>query len=78
MKYHVLLTLILVSIWQRSRLIRLSGRSQGTTEKKGLLELMESKNINFGIVVTKSLFEKSRKHNKEILFIPAWLFLLAF
>jgi len=43
----------------------------------GLLEFMEEQGVTRGIVVTKATLEKKTIGKKEILFVPAWLFLLA-
>lgn len=47
-------------------------------DKKTLLEFMEKFGQNEGIVVTKRLFKKEKIDGKEILLIPAWLFMMAF
>lgn len=48
-----------------------------SSDLKGLLRFMEEFNIEKGIVVTKNLLEKRTMDKKEIIFIPAWLFLLS-
>ena len=48
----------------------------GSSDLKGLLKFMKEFNIERGIVVTKNLLEKRSIDKKEIIFIPAWLFLL--
>ncbi len=45
---------------------------------KGLLKFMKRFDIDKGIVVTKNLLEKREVDKKELLFIPAWLFLLIY
>lgn len=42
-----------------------------------LLLFMEKKKINKGIVITKDIYQIKNLENKEIFFLPAWLFLLA-
>lgn len=44
---------------------------------KGLLKFMEKFKVEKGVVVTKDLFEKQKTDGKEVLFVPAWLFLLS-
>jgi hypothetical protein len=44
---------------------------------KGLLKFMEKFKVKKGIVVTKDLLDKRNVDSKEVLFIPAWLFLLS-
>ncbi len=44
---------------------------------KGLLNFMEKFDINKGVLITKDLFDKQKIDKKEILFVPAWLFLLS-
>jgi len=48
------------------------------SDMKGLLKFMEKFKLEKGIVVTKNLLEKKATDKKEIMFIPAWLFLCAF
>ena len=48
----------------------------GSSDLKGLLKFMKEFNIERGIVVTKNLLERRSIDKKEIIFIPAWLFLL--
>jgi len=43
---------------------------------KGLIKFMKRFKVREGIVVTKGLFERKNINGKEIIFIPAWLFLL--
>lgn len=43
---------------------------------KGLLKFLERFDLNKGIVITKDILKNERIDNKEILYIPAWLFLL--
>lgn len=44
---------------------------------EGLLEFMEDYPVDRGIVVTKDLLERKIIDGREIIFVPAWLFLLA-
>lgn len=44
---------------------------------EGLLEFMDEYSVKRGIVVTKDMLERKIIDGKEIIFIPAWLFLLA-
>jgi len=44
----------------------------------GLLKFMEKFKLEKGIVVTKNLLEKRTMNKKEIMFIPAWLFLCVY
>lgn len=44
---------------------------------EGLLEFMGEYSVSRGIVVTKDLLERKIIDGREIIFIPAWLFLLA-
>ena len=44
---------------------------------KGLLKFMDIYKLKEGILVTKDLFEEKQIGEKEILFVPVWLFLLA-
>ena len=46
------------------------------SETKSLLKFMSKYKIKRGILVTKNIFKKEKIESKEILFIPAWLFLL--
>jgi len=48
----------------------------GKKELKGILKFMEKFKVKEGIVVTKDLLKKETFKDKEILFVPAWLFLL--
>ena len=43
---------------------------------KGLLKFLERFDLNKGIVITKDILKNELIDNKEILYIPAWLFLL--
>jgi len=43
---------------------------------KGMLKFLNKFNLERGIVVTRDLFEKEEIDGREILFIPAWLFLV--
>ena len=43
---------------------------------KSLLVFLEKSNCKKGLLITKDLFKKEEIGKKEILFIPAWLFLL--
>ncbi|KCZ72183.1 putative ATPase (AAA+ superfamily) [Candidatus Methanoperedens nitroreducens] len=45
-------------------------------DMKGLIEFMEIKDLNLGIVVTKDIFKREEFRGFSILFIPIWLFLL--
>jgi predicted AAA+ superfamily ATPase len=47
------------------------------SDAKNLLSFMDSRNLETGIIITKSLMEKMIAGDKEILCIPAWLALLA-
>ena len=47
-----------------------------TIDIKGLLEFMKKFDTMQGIVVTKDILDKKIVEGKEILFIPAWIFLL--
>ncbi|MDD4484856.1 MAG: hypothetical protein PHD55_10890 [Methanoregula sp.] len=38
---------------------------------------MEENNLSRGILITKDLMDRKSSNGKEILFIPAWLALLA-
>ena len=63
----------------RNRLMPIEVKYKSQIRKKdlnGLLNFMEKFNVNKGVVITKDLFDKQRIDKKEILFIPAWLFLL--
>jgi len=46
------------------------------TDLKGMLKFMDKFKVKMGIVVTKDLFEERKQDKKEIILIPAWLFLL--
>ncbi len=48
------------------------------SELKGLLGFLEKYKQKEGIVITKNILEKKNIEGKEILFVPAWLFLLSF
>jgi predicted AAA+ superfamily ATPase len=48
-----------------------------SSDVKSLTKFMNKFKVGKGVVVTKELFEKRRFGGKEILFVPAWLFLLA-
>jgi len=64
----------------KSRLLPIEVKYRSQVRKKdlnGLLTFMERFNINRGILVTKDMFDKQKIDRKEILFIPAWLFLLS-
>jgi predicted AAA+ superfamily ATPase len=45
---------------------------------KGIFKFMGEFDLKEGIIVTKDLFERRKFREKEILFIPAWLFLLIY
>lgn len=47
------------------------------SDTKNLLIFMEEYNVSTGILVTKDLFEKRIIGGREILYIPAWVILLA-
>lgn len=47
------------------------------SDLKGLGSFMEKFKIGRGIVVTKDLFDTKAIGNRELLFVPAWLFLLS-
>lgn len=49
-----------------------------SSDLKALLKFMREFNIQKGIVVTKNLLEKRTIDGREVLLIPAWLFLLVF
>ncbi|MFH1774950.1 MAG: hypothetical protein ABH874_08345 [Methanobacteriota archaeon] len=61
--------LIPIEVKYKSRIDRM--------DLKGLLKFMEKFKVKKGIVVTKEMFETQRIDGKEILFVPAWLFLLS-
>ncbi len=64
----------------RNRLLPIEVKYKSQVRKKnlnGLLNLMERFNVNKGILITKDLFDKQDIDGEEILFIPAWLFLLS-
>lgn len=46
------------------------------SDAKAVVKCMEALKVKRGIVVTKSLLDKKTEGDNEILFIPAWLFLL--
>jgi len=69
---------IIVNIGKKIIPIEVKYREQiGRRDLRGLLKFMEEFNIEKGIVVTKNLLEKRTMDKKEIIFIPAWLFLLS-
>ena len=45
-------------------------------DARNVLLFMEEFKIKKGVVVTKNTFEKQKINGKEVVFIPAWLFLL--
>ena len=45
---------------------------------RNLIKFMEKFKVKDGVVVTRYLFEKLKLDDKNILFIPAWMFLLSF
>jgi len=49
-----------------------------SSDLKGLLKFMKRFDIDKGIVVTKNLLEKREVDKKELLFVPAWLFLFIY
>ncbi|RLG13590.1 MAG: hypothetical protein DRN71_04550 [Candidatus Nanohalarchaeota archaeon] len=50
---------------------------QRPQDTKSTYEFMEKYKLKKGIIVTKDLLDRKEKNNHEILFIPAWLFLLS-
>lgn len=48
----------------------------GERDIKSMLNFMEKGKLNKGIVVTKDLFKKEKIRNKQIIFLPAWSYLL--
>lgn len=51
-------------------------REIGKSDIKGLLKFLERFNLNKGIIVTKDLLKIEQIGSKEVIYIPAWLFLL--
>ena len=49
-----------------------------TSDLKGLVKFMEKYRLKKGIVVTKDVFKKKTIKGKDILYVPAWLFLCLF
>jgi predicted AAA+ superfamily ATPase len=47
-----------------------------TADTKGLIEFMRAFDLNIGIIVTKEMLKQEKIADKEIIFIPLWLFLL--
>ena len=47
-----------------------------TADTKGLIEFMHAFDLNIGIIVTKEMLKQEKIADKEIIFIPLWLFLL--
>jgi predicted AAA+ superfamily ATPase len=47
-----------------------------TADTKGLIEFMRAFDLNLGLIVTKDIFKQEIIADKEIIFIPLWLFLL--
>lgn len=45
-------------------------------DMKGILSFMEKFNISKGFVITRNLFERRKTGGREIIFIPAWFFLV--
>mgnify|MGYP001566820271 CR=1 FL=1 len=43
----------------------------------GIMKFMEKFKLAKGIIVTKDILKEENIENKQIIFIPAWLFLLA-
>jgi predicted AAA+ superfamily ATPase len=43
---------------------------------KGFLNLMDRNSCERGIVITKNVCKKEKVRGKEIIFIPAWLYLI--
>ena len=41
----------------------------------GIIKFMDKYKLKFGVVVTKDLFAEKNIDNKNILFLPVWLFL---
>lgn len=48
------------------------------SDLKGLLRFIGKFRLQTGMVITKDLFERRKIDEKEIIFIPAWLFLCAY
>lgn len=49
----------------------------GLSDCKNLLKFMKKHKLKKGIMVTKDLLEENEADGRKILFVPAWLFLLA-
>lgn len=49
----------------------------GKKDVKSLLKFMEEFEVEKGFVITRDVFKKEKIWDKEIIFIPAWVFLLA-
>ena len=47
-----------------------------TADTKGLIEFMHAFDLNIGLIVTKDMLKQEKIGDKEIIFIPLWLFLL--
>jgi len=66
-----------ISIENRILPVEVKYKSQiDKADLKGVLKFMEKFKAKEGMVVTKDLFERQKVDDREILFIPAWLFLL--
>ncbi len=52
--------------------------SVSTRKLKGPIKFMDKFKVTRGIVITKDKFMKDKLKNKDILYIPAWLFLLIY
>ena len=50
---------------------------EGCGKITGLHEFMNKFSVNKGIVITKNMFREEEAEYGTILYIPAWLFLLA-
>ncbi len=47
------------------------------TDLKGLARFMESYGVKRGLVITKDLLDRKSVDGREVVFVPAWLFLLS-
>lgn len=64
----------------RNKILPVEVKYKGQVRKedlKGLLNFMEKFKVDKGILITKNLFDKQKIEKKEIMFIPAWVFLLS-
>lgn len=48
-----------------------------SSDLKGILKVMEKFKTKKGIILTKNVLRKTKRDNKEILYIPVWIFLLS-